>query len=88
MNALRHALDALEIGEEASLIVKPPHRPDDRDDIDAFVVRTSHPYEFDDGTTTYRVVEEDEGYRVLSSKDVADPKRVCGELRTVVNMST
>ncbi|MFC7205190.1 hypothetical protein ACFQJC_16850 [Haloferax namakaokahaiae] len=88
MNTVQGLLDSLEIGHEASLIVKPPNRPDDRDDIDAFVVKTSPPYEFDDGSTTYRVVEDDGGYRVLSSQDVADPKRVRGELRTVVNMST
>ncbi|AKU08919.1 MULTISPECIES: hypothetical protein [Haloferax] len=89
MRDLDTTLSAIRLGHEASLIVKPPNRPDDRDDVEAVLVRASPPYEFDDGERTYRVVEDegDTGFRVLASRDVADPVRVLGELRAVVDMS-
>ncbi|WP_411967534.1 hypothetical protein [Haloferax sp. YSSS75] len=80
-------LSEIRLGEEASLIVKPPNRPDDRDDVDAVLVQPNPPYEFDDGERTYRVVEDGASYRVLASRDVADPTYELGELRAVVNMT-
>ncbi|KAB1192960.1 hypothetical protein GJR96_05660 [Haloferax sp. MBLA0076] len=88
MRDLAATLETIRLGEEASLIVKPPNRPDDRDDVDAVLVQSNPPYEFDDGEVTYRIVEEDGRYQVLASRDVADPTRTLGELRAVVNMST
>ncbi|KAB1187207.1 MULTISPECIES: hypothetical protein [Haloferax] len=87
MRDLATMLEAIRLGEEASLIVKPPNRPDDRDDVDAILVQSKPPYEFDDGEVTYRIVEQSGSYQVLASRDVADPTRVLGELRAVVNMS-
>ncbi|MCO8267842.1 MULTISPECIES: hypothetical protein [unclassified Haloferax] len=89
MRDLDTTLSAIRLGHEASLIVKPPNRPDDRDDVEAVLVRAAPPYEFDDGELTYRVVEDegDTGFRVLASRDVADPVRELGELRAVVDMS-
>ncbi|CQR49097.1 MULTISPECIES: hypothetical protein [Haloferax] len=95
MRDLDATLSAIRLGHEASLIVKPPHRPDDRDDVEAVLVRAAPPYEFDDGELTYRVVEDEgdgeragaTGFRVLASRDVADPVRELGELRAVVDMS-
>ncbi|POG57067.1 hypothetical protein [Haloferax marisrubri] len=89
MRDLDTTLSAIRLGHEASLIVKPPNRPDDRDDVEAVLVRAAPPYEFDDGEQTYRVVEDESGtgFRVLASRDVADPVRVLGELRAVVDMS-
>ena len=80
-------LQTIRLGEEASLIVKPPNRPDERDDVEAVLVQSNPAYEFDDGTQTYRVVEESGRFRVLASRDVADPVHELGELRAVVNMS-
>ncbi|MGB9956900.1 hypothetical protein ACOZ4B_11010 [Haloferax prahovense] len=89
MRDLDTTLSAIRLGHEASLIVKPPNRPDDRDDVEAVLVRAAPPYEFDDGELTYRVVEDEgeTGFRVLASRDVADPVRELGELRAVVDMS-
>ena len=87
MRDLTARLQTIRLGEEASLIVKPPNRPDDRDDVDAVLVQSSPAFEFDDGETTYRVVEDGGRYRVLASRDVADPTYELGELRAVVNMS-
>ncbi|WP_416838073.1 hypothetical protein [Haloferax sp. DFSO52] len=87
MRDLTATLSKIRLGEEASLIVKPPNRPDDRDDVDAVLVQSSPAYEFDDGEVTYRVVEDGGGYQVLASRDVADPTRTLGELRAVVNMT-
>ncbi|ELZ95351.1 hypothetical protein C440_09742 [Haloferax mucosum ATCC BAA-1512] len=87
MRDLDAMLSTICLGEEAALIVKPPNRPDDRDDVDAVLVQSNPAYEFDDGEVTYRVVEDDDRYRVLASRDVGDPVRVLGELRAVVNMS-
>ncbi|ELZ88169.1 hypothetical protein C453_01827 [Haloferax elongans ATCC BAA-1513] len=87
MRDLAADLQTIRLGEEASLIVKPPNRPDDRDDVEAVLVQSNPAYEFDDGELTYRVVEESGRFRVLASRDVADPVRELGELRAVVNMS-
>ncbi|AFK20606.1 hypothetical protein E6P09_02640 [Haloferax mediterranei ATCC 33500] len=87
MRGLDTTLSTIRLGEEASLIVKPPNRPDDRDDVDAILVQSRPTYEFDDGELTYRVVEDEDRYRVLASRDVGDPVRVLGELRAVVNLS-
>lgn len=87
MRDLATMLSQIRLGEEASLIVRPPNRPDDRDDVDAVLVQSNPPYEFDDGEVTYRVVEDGDRYQVLASRDVADPTYELGELRAVVNMT-
>lgn len=66
------------LGEMVSLIVKPLDRPDERDDVDATVVKVQPPYLFDDGDSLYTVDQRDGMFRVTA--DGFD----LGELRSVV----
>ncbi|KAB1197790.1 MULTISPECIES: hypothetical protein [Haloferax] len=87
MRDLIAILSEIRLGEETSLIVKPPNRPDDRDDVDATLIQATPPYLFDDGELVYQIVEDDDRYEVLASNDETGSSRTLGELRAVVNMS-
>lgn len=75
---LEDALERMRLGEEVSLIVKPPTRPDERTDVDATLVKGHPPYLLDDGESLYTVSFRDGRYRVTA--DGLD----LGELRRVV----
>jgi hypothetical protein len=78
MTDIEATLDRLRLGEQVSLIVKPVARPDERDDVDATVVKVEPPYLLDDGESLYTVSLRDEAFRVTA--DGLD----LGELRSVV----
>lgn len=78
MTDVEAALERLRLGEQVSLIVKPVARPDERDDVDATVVKVQPPYLLDDGESLYTVSVRDDAFRVTA--DGLD----LGELRSVV----
>lgn len=78
MRDVEAALAGLRLGEQVSLIVKPVARPDEREDVDATVVKVQPPYLLDDGESLYTVALRDDAFRVTA--DGLD----LGELRSVV----
>jgi hypothetical protein len=78
MTDVETTLDGLRLGEQVSLIVKPVARPDERDDVDATVVKVQPPYLLDDGESLYTVSLREDAFRVTA--DGLD----MGELRSVV----
>lgn len=79
MTDLEGTLARLTLGERVSLIVKPVARPDERDDVDATVVKVGPPYLLDDGESLYTVWLRDESVFQVTA-DGFD----LGELRSVV----
>lgn len=78
MTDVATTLDDLSPGERVSLIVKPTTRPDERDDVDATVVKVQHPYLLDDGESLYTISHRNDAFRVTA--DGLD----MGELRRIV----
>lgn len=78
MTDVDSVLSTVRLGEMVSLIVKPLGRPDERDDVDAAIVKLDPPYLFDDGESLYTVTRREGVFRVAA--DGLD----LGELRSIV----